>query len=88
MSTEKRLLTTGEVAEILGTNQQKVCQLIAAARLRGIDLSTATGTKPRWGIPVDSVEQFLCGGQQSPPSKPVKATRRTRIDSHVPRVFG
>jgi hypothetical protein len=88
MSVEKRLLTTGEVAEILGTNKQKVCQLIAAARLRGIDLSTATGSKPRWGIPTDSVEQFLNGGHQSPPLKPEKTARRQRIDAHVPKVFG
>lgn len=87
MSIQKRLLTTSEVAEVLGTTKQKVCQLIAAAKLRGIDLSTGEGKKPRWGVPVDSVERFLSGDAQ-PECKPQKPVRRQRIDAGVPKVFG
>ena len=88
MTTNRRLRNTGYVAEILGTNKQKVCALIAAGRLRGIDLSTGSGLKPRWGIPDDSIEAFLNGGEQPAPPKPTKATRRQRIDAGVPKVFG
>ncbi len=84
-STERRLLTTDEVAEILGVRRLQVCNLIKAGRLRGIDISNGSGLKPRWRIPTDSVDAFVAGGK---PSKPTKATRRKRIDSDVPKVFG
>lgn len=85
---DRRLLTTDQVAEILNVRRLKVCQLIEAGRLRGIDISNGDGKKPRWRIPSDSVEAFMGGEDQPKPEKKKTAPRRQRIDAGVPKVFG
>lgn len=46
----------------LGCSPQQVRALIRAGRLRAIDLSTGTGDRPYWVIPLVEIDRFLAEG--------------------------
>jgi len=84
---EKQYLGTGEVAEILGMSIQKIRALCESGRLPAVNTSTAT--RPRWTIRRCNLERFLTPASvQKTEAKQQATARRSRIDAHVPKVFG
>ena len=73
MYDDTRAITPPALAQRLGVNVHKVLGWIARGELRAVN--AGDGSRPRWRIMPDDLEQFLARRAAQPT---VKATRRRR----------
>ena len=82
----KNLLRTTDIQKQTGWSLLKIRRLIELGKLRAFNSSTST--RPYWNILPESLDALLNGSEQPVEPKPAKASRKQRIDSDVPKVFG
>jgi hypothetical protein len=64
-----------QLARRWGVSPDKVRHWLDAGELRGIDLATRRGGRPRWRIPLDAVLAFE-QGRTATPAAPIARRRR------------
>jgi excisionase family DNA binding protein len=66
--------TPPQLARRWSVSRSKVLRWLATGELRGIDLATRRGGRPRWRVPLDAVLAF----EAAWPSTPIPASQRRR----------
>jgi len=66
--------TPPQIAERLGVSPEKVQGWCASGKLRAVNVSD--GSRPRWKISPEALEEFLAGRESRPQVKPVRRRRR------------
>jgi excisionase family DNA binding protein len=77
--------TPPELARRWGVHRSKVLAWLRTGELRGINLATRRGGRPRWRIPLDAVLAFEQARSAMP--QPAPAPRRRRKDPAVIEYF-
>jgi hypothetical protein len=81
-----KVLSTTDVEKITGWSKVKIRTLIHQKKLDAIN--TSTGERPLWGIPEESLRDFLTPRSKVAQPEQIASTRKQRIDANVPKVFG
>ena len=75
------LLTTPQVAEMLGVSPQQVIRMRVSGRLRALNISL--GRRPTWRFRESDIEAFLSGREPEPQVKAPRRQRREAIKEYV-----
>jgi hypothetical protein len=77
------LLSTREVAELLGIRVHSVLSLIASGDLKAADVSIRQSRRPRWKVAQEDIDSFLLRRTRQPATK----RRRRRKSTNVKQYF-
>jgi transposase len=55
---ERQFMSPPQVAELLGVGVAKIHYWITAGELVAVNLATDPGKRPRWGVKIESIDQF------------------------------
>ena len=69
-------LRPADVARDLGVNQSKVLGWIRSGELRGVNVATRLGGRPRWRIAQVDLDSFLMRRSAAPAPKVTKLRKR------------
>jgi excisionase family DNA binding protein len=82
----ERWLTPPAIARRLGVHPDKIVSWLKSGELRGVDVATRLGGRPRYRVDPDDLEDFLERRAVTPP--PPKQRRRRRSQTDVIEFFG
>ncbi len=83
MRESKRWLSVPAIAECLAVSEDKVRAWLVSGELRGVDVSTHRGQRPRWRIDPDDLQRFLDARAATPAPRAAKRTSRRKADPSV-----